>query len=169
MIMNTKVNFQEEKRFLLGALPDLTVVFPSSLIAEIIIIERSKILNLPFYEQTVLGCVHHNGKIIPLISLEDMLQNSKKSRIKERLTVVYLNEKIKKIAGIGLVIERILGSKIASELPQELFADDGDSTQLKMRLFRADILPSQLWQPRTLFSNFKLTGTFTKSVKEVSF
>lgn len=46
---------QPEQRFILVRLDQLTFVFPSTVVAEISIVERSQILALPFYDPAVLG------------------------------------------------------------------------------------------------------------------
>ncbi|MBE9171158.1 chemotaxis protein CheW [Pleurocapsales cyanobacterium LEGE 06147] len=138
-----------EERFILVALNELTFVFPATLIAEILIIERSKILNLPFYSQAVLGCVHHVGKIIPLVSLRHVV-NGSGNITGENAIVVLLNPMAGELAGVGIVIDKVLGSSFRDRLPPNLFDTDcsfnSASTDTKIRLFQPETIASHTWQ-----------------------
>jgi len=136
---------QLEQRFILVRLQQLTFVFPSTIVAEILVIKRSQILALPFYDSAVLGLVHHNGQIVPLVSMRQIVGISA-SIFGESLTVVRLSNAAGNVAGLGLVVDQALGSSLLDQLPPDLFSTT--ITEPKMRLFRPEILGSYLWQPQ---------------------
>jgi chemotaxis signal transduction protein len=147
-----------EERFILVGLNELTFVFPAILITEILIIERSKILNLPFYSQAILGCVHHAGKIIPLVSLRHVV-NGSGGVTRENAIVVLLNPMAGELAGVGIVIDKVLGSSFRDRLPPNLFdtdcSFDSTNTDTKIRLFRPETIASQIWQLQRWRSKLK--------------
>lgn len=153
LLPSTVHSNQTEQRFILAQVDKLTVVFPSAIIAEILIIERSQILALPFYEQAVLGCVHNAGQIVPLISMHPIVR-TKAGLTKETLTIVRLAN-IAEVAGIGLVVDKILGSKSLEQLPPDVFTNelslDSANADIKMWLFRPEVLSSHFWQPQRYF------------------
>ncbi|MBR8829312.1 MAG: chemotaxis protein CheW [Gomphosphaeria aponina SAG 52.96 = DSM 107014] len=127
----------KQQRFILAQLNELTLVFPAEIVEEILIVEREQILNLPFYDPAVMGCVHTAGGIIPLISLHQIF--GLKFNKTKKIHIVRLNEKAGKM---GLVVERVIGSQNEEQLPPDLFNSD------KMQLFRPEMINSNLWQPR---------------------
>lgn len=142
---------QTEQRFILAQLDQLTLVFPSATVAEILVIERSQILALPFYAQAVLGCIHNAGLIVPLISIHQIV-GAKVGPTKESLTVVRLSNVAGAMAGIGIVADRVLGSRSQEQLPPDVFSTelsiDSANAGIKVWLFRPEILSSHLWQPQ---------------------
>ena len=142
---------QTEQRFTLAQMDRLTVVFPSEIVAEILMIERSQILALPFYTQAVLGCIHNASRIIPLVSIHQIV-GAKVGPTKESLTVVRLSNVAEAMAGIGIVADRVLGSRSQEQLPPDVFSTelsiDSANAGIKVWLFRPEILSSHLWQPQ---------------------
>ena len=136
---------QPPEWFILAKLEHLTLVFPSALVAETFLIERSQILTLPFYDPAILGCVHHTGKIVPLLAVYQFLQ-IKVGSTRESLTVIRLNGKAEDLAGIGLAVDTIVGRELREQLPPQLFVEQ--SLAGNMRLFQPEILRVQLWQPQ---------------------
>ncbi len=128
------------KRYILSRVGNQELAFPAHWVAEIVIIERLQILNLPFYNPILLGVIHHQGNIVPLISSHILL--SKKlglevlfRGIQEKLTVICLNQSVDKLAGAGVVVEQVLGSFITEPSPQQY-------------VFQLSDLPTQIWQPQ---------------------
>ncbi|HEY9783580.1 MAG TPA: chemotaxis protein CheW [Leptolyngbyaceae cyanobacterium] len=141
---------QPTQRFILAGLERLTFVFPSTIVAGISMIERSQILALPFYNPAVLGVIHQQGQIMPLISLRQIVGVTAMLSTGS-LTVIHLSDAAGDLAGIGLVVDRTLGMRSQDQLPPDLFSTDSlpnttNSVQ-KMRLFRPEIFDSRLWQP----------------------
>jgi CheW-like domain len=133
------------ERFILALLEPLTVVFSSDLVAEIILLERTQILALPFYPSPVLGCAHHNGQVIPLVQLSKILRLPPKPLL-EILTVVRLSGAASPLGGVGLVMDSMLGSKTRDQLPQDLF-ESSQPLKSVMWLFQPSIFEANLWQP----------------------
>ena len=48
-------------RYVLAELGNLIVVSPDIFVSEVLILVRSAILAVPFYSNSVLGVVHHQG------------------------------------------------------------------------------------------------------------
>lgn len=131
---------------ILTKLGHLTLVFPSALVAETFLIERSQILTLPFYDPVILGCIHHTGQIVPLICGHRFL-GIKGGPTRESLTIVRLSDAAADLAGIGLAVDTLLGRQLRDQLPPELF-EPGQLPTATIVLFRPEILGTQLWQPQ---------------------
>ena len=147
---------QAEQRFILAQLDQLTLVFQSAMVAEILVIKRSQILALPFYDQAVLGCIHNESQIIPLISIHQIV-GAKVGPTKESLIVVRLSNVAEAMAGIGIVADRVLGSRAQEQLPADVFSTDlsidSANAGTKVWLFRSEVLSSHLWQPQRWYKN----------------
>jgi chemotaxis signal transduction protein len=133
-------------RYILTQVERLTLVFPAVWVAEIIRLDRSQILDLPFYDPLLLGIVNHNAQITPLIAAARLLETAEPFNLKERLMVIRLNEAAGKIANIGIVVDRAIGSSTRQELPPDLFASSTITTELV--LMRHELIPTHLWQPQ---------------------
>ena len=136
-----------EERFVLASLDKVVWVFPVSLIVEVVIVERDKLLNLPFYNNAILGCIHHGGEIITLVSLQEILgAKGEQIRVKIRgkITLIRLSKFVEGLGEVGIVVDRILGRKNRNELPETLFLSSENSD---LRLFSPEILKSEIWQP----------------------
>ena len=140
---------QLQTRFILAQLEHITLVFPSTTVAEIFIVERSQTLALPFYNPVLLGIIHHSGQIIPLISLRQAMGFPVGLSV-EVLTVIRLGDAAEELADIGLVVDKTLGMRSSNQLPPDLFRKDipNLASKSKMQLFEPAILASHLWQPR---------------------
>jgi chemotaxis signal transduction protein len=138
---------KSRERYILVQLEKFTFVFPSFLVQEILLVQRSQLLNLPFYQPTILGVIYQDGKIVPLLSLRQSLGIMEVGS-GDKLTTVRLNNTAGNLAGLGIVVDRIIGSRFREELAADLFSNiipsDSDST---MRLFQPEILMSDLWKP----------------------
>jgi chemotaxis signal transduction protein len=131
-------------RFILTGVERFTLVFPAVWVAEILLIDRSQILDLPFYDSLLAGIVHHNGQIIPLVTAARLLK-AERFALGERLVVVKLNESAGKLANIGIVVDRAIGSHTRQELPPELFVTNIAD---RMLIMQPDLIPADLWRPR---------------------
>ena len=139
-----------EQRFILTQIDRFTLVFPSTIVAEILIVERSHLLILPFYNSAILGTIYHDAQIVLLVSLHQILEIPT-NVMGERLTTVSLSHTAGELAKVGLVIDRTLGMRSLEELPPDLFnvgLPDSKSSDPNMRLFQPQMLPNQLWQPQ---------------------
>lgn len=128
-----------QKRYILTRTGNQQLVFPTQWVAQIMLIERSQILKLPFYNSKLLGVVHHQGNIVPLISSyilhsETIDQDIRFRGRKDLLTVILLGQSVDQLAGVGIVVEKIIGSIAAEPSPDQ-------------HIFQLSDLPSHIWQP----------------------
>jgi chemotaxis signal transduction protein len=133
-------------RFILTQVERFTLVFPAVWVAEILRLDRSQILDLPFYDPLLLGIVNHNAQITPLIAAARLLDTSAPFSLKERLMVIRLNDAAGKIANVGVVVDRAISSSTRQELPPDLFKPSTIITE--MVLMRPELIPANLWQPQ---------------------
>jgi chemotaxis signal transduction protein len=129
-----------QNRCILTKVGQQQLVFPSQWVGEILLIDRSQVLNLPFYDRSLLGIVHHNGNIVPLLSAHRLLaetvsQDARFKPLKETLTAIQLNPTASGLAGVGIVVDQVIGSLTSEQVNEQ-------------RLFQLSDIPSQLWQPR---------------------
>ncbi len=132
-------------RFILTEVERLTLVFPAVWVAEILRLDRAQILDLPFYNPLLAGIVNYNGQITPLIAAARLLDLATAS-LRERLLVVRLNRTAGKLATVGIIVDRAIGSSTRSQLPANLFA--ADPSPAEMRLIDPELVPANLWQPQ---------------------
>ena len=130
-------------RFILTQVERQTLVFPATWVAEILRIDRSQILDLPFYDDLLLGVANHNGQIIPLIIGARLLKLE--HSLPERLIVVRLNEDATRLENVGIIVDRAIGSATRDELPSELFITNNADDMVMMRSLLVSI---RLWQPK---------------------
>jgi chemotaxis signal transduction protein len=110
-------------RYILAKVGDRTITFPDLLVSEIIIIDRSAILALPFYSPAIVGVIHKQAQVIPLLLLQLLLEE-RSAMIKESLTVIRLskfadNLHEQPLSGVGIIVDRVVGS-----LTKEEYQDD---------------------------------------------
>jgi chemotaxis signal transduction protein len=140
--MNTLVSSSLAERYLMTQVGDLKLVFAATQVTEIVRIEKSKILGLPFYSTLILGIINHNGHLMPLISAHTLLQQEK-STSQELLTAIRL-----KYASndIGIVVDRALGSTTKKHLSAKLFSEEGrDGSSIMMN---SQLISPEVWQPQ---------------------
>jgi chemotaxis signal transduction protein len=133
-----------EHRFILTQVERLTLVFPATWVVEIIRIDRSQVLDLPFYDPLLVGIVNYNGQITPLIATCDLLAIAPAS-LAEQLMVVRLDPGVGELGNVGLIVDRAIGSSTREQLPPELFSSDRSGSMVMMR---SSLVPSNLWQPK---------------------
>jgi hypothetical protein len=138
------------ERFILTQLERLTLVFPGALVAETLLVDRTQILPLPFYPPIVLGCIHHAGQLVPLVATDRLLGIAAGS-LNEQIAVVRLGSEAQQFAGVGLIVERFIGSKTSEQLPSELFNSEIYFPALEndapLKLFRLQLLNDELFVP----------------------
>jgi chemotaxis signal transduction protein len=132
-------------RFILTQVERLTLVFPATWVAEILRIDRSQILNLPFYDPLLVGVANYNGQLTPLIAAARLLEIEHFS-LPERSMVVRLDRAAEGLENVGLIVDRAIGMSTHAELPPDLFTADRAGT---MVLMRSQLVPTSLWQPQS--------------------
>lgn len=134
-------------RYILTQVGHQKIGFPSQWVEEIILIERSQILNLPFYDFRLLGVVHHQGSIIPLVTLQVGNPVSQRPRIQETLTAIRLSQLVSELSGVGLIVDQVIGS-ISQE---QLSANEQtvtESSNPQIEVFQPTRISPSIWQPR---------------------
>lgn len=141
-----------QTRYIITRLGNQQLVFPAQWVDEIMLIERAQILSLPFYNSSILGVVHHQGSIIPLVTIQ-LLNNvgqeqiTQQHRIQEKLTAIRLSQSISELSGVGLIVDQVIGS-ISHE---QLLANNQEATtasNLPVEVFQIDRIEQCIWQPR---------------------
>jgi chemotaxis signal transduction protein len=110
-------------RYIVVKVGDRLITFPDVLVAEIMIVERNAISALPFYTSVIVGVIHYQADVMPLLLLR-LLISEERALITESLTVIRLSQFADKlnnqqISGIGLIVDRVIGSLAAREYPSE--------------------------------------------------
>jgi chemotaxis signal transduction protein len=139
-------------RYILTQVGPSTLVFPAAWVFEIVRAERSQVLELPFYDPLILGIVHHNGSVVPLIASHRVLQ-LEPPILREMLTIVRLSEAAGSLVNLGLIVDRALGSTTRSQLPSTLFEASATSPlvntpEAAMVLLNQAWFDPQMWQPQ---------------------
>jgi hypothetical protein len=123
-------------RYILAKAGDRTVTFPDVLVSEIIMVDRNAILALPFYEAAIVGVIHHQATIMPLLLLR-LLIGEQRALITESLTVVRLSKAANDLnqqpmSGVGIIVDRVIGSLTPEEYQsnQYLNSDNSDDQNL---------------------------------------
>ena len=138
--------FDLEQRFILTQVERLTLVLPAIWVTEIIRIDRSQILDLPFYDPLLVGIADRKGRIVPLIATDRLLAVATGS-LAERVVVVLLEDRGDRTLGnVGLIVDRAIGSSTRQELPPELFTADRAGS---MVMIGSTLVPTNLWQPKS--------------------
>jgi chemotaxis signal transduction protein len=135
-------------RYVLTSLGTLSLVCPDLFVAEIMIVDRSEILLMPFFDSAILGLVHQQGVIVPLVSLKQALLGSR-VLVPEKITVVRLSDELEAIAGAGLVVDRVIGSISADQFQNMQLGASNQTEYIRLEsLFT--LLPSlelSAWEP----------------------
>lgn len=141
--LSTQNNFFSDqslqKRYILSRVGNQQLAFPAEWVAEIMLIEREQILNLPFYNRILLGVIHHQGNIVPLISSHILLSETlgldvRFRGMQEKLTVICLSQAVNNLSGVGVVVEQVVGSLVTEKSPDQ-------------HIFQISDLPTHIWQP----------------------
>ena len=98
---------QSDSRFILTQVGRHRVAFPTALVAEIVLFERSRLLALPMYARHCMGVVHHRGTLMPLYSLR--VDPFPRESLPGRLTAIRLGAGAGQQAGVGIEIDTLLG------------------------------------------------------------
>lgn len=125
---------ERENRCLIALVKDRKIAFFASLVREILVIQRSQILNLPFYDRSLLGVVHQQNQIIPLVSGRSIFLEATTKFSQTTLTVIRLERLGHQLTGVGVVVDRMIESIPQAELTQE-------------HLFQLTDIPQHIWQP----------------------
>lgn len=126
-----------EQQFILAQVGARQLAFPADWVAAVLLVERSQVLSLPFYPSVLMGLVHAQGQMVPLVSLQQLLED-KTGLSKEVFNAIQLNAAAGELAGLGLVVDRILGNRTEAQVVR-------DAT---LEPFQPDWLEPALWRPQ---------------------
>ncbi len=157
-ITTDRINISEgktsllEDRFILTQLQGSTLVFPAIWVTEILHVNRSQILDLPFYDPLLIGIIDRDGQITPLISATGLF-GLPQHILPERLLVVRLmsittdeeNQHSRQLGNVGLIVDRLIGTTTREELPLDIFTTDRPGEMIMMR---SSSVPATIWQPQ---------------------
>lgn len=134
-ITNITTQYIKQKdRYLIALVQDRKIAFSATLVREILLLGRSQVLQLPFYDRSLIGVVHHQNQIIPLVSGRSIFLEETNKFSQTTFTTVRLNELGQQLTGVGVVVDRMVESISRSELTQE-------------HLFQLTDIPQHIWQP----------------------
>jgi chemotaxis signal transduction protein len=123
-------------RYLIALVGQQKLAFPAHWVTDILVIARSQLLALPFYDPMLLGVVHHQNQIVPLVCASKIFGEGEEGNLwQQTLTAVRLSKLAADLEGVGVVVARMTGSLTETELSQE-------------RRFEVSDIPSHIWQPQ---------------------
>ena len=131
----TTENTNQEERYLVALVEDKKVAFSAHWVHEILVFQRAQILQLPFYDRCLLGVIHHQNQIVPLVSGRTIFLEKTQKITQATFTAVRLNQLGQNLAGVGVIVDRMVENLSAKELTQE-------------QLFELTDIPQQIWQPQ---------------------
>ena len=122
-------------RYIVAKVGDRLVTFPDILVSEIVILDRSAILALPFYEAAIIGITHHQATVMPLLLLR-VLMGEQRTLVTESVTVVRISKIVdelgeKNLGEVGIIVDRVIGSLTIDE-HQELGLHSSTRDELKI-------------------------------------
>lgn len=144
-----------QDRYIFTQVGDQQIAFSSVCVAEVLLIERSQILALPFYDTAILGVVHQHGRIVPLVEMQRLFKKTS-GLMRETVNVVQLSKETGHLAGIGIVVDQVLDNRSRGQLSDEAFdlaasaAVPVPSTLVEgsIQIFRPELLSDRLWMPQ---------------------
>jgi chemotaxis signal transduction protein len=128
-------------RYIVVKVGDRLITFPDTLVSEIMIIDRNAIVALPFYETAIIGVMHHQANVMPLLLLR-LVMGEQRTLIAESLSVIRLSKLAndfgnKNLGGVGVIVDRVIGSltidehkdchHISSDVEQQTFSSITDN------------------------------------------
>lgn len=122
-------------RYVLARAGKVNLAFRAQWIDEFVVVEHLQILRLSFYSPSILGIAHCKGRMLPLISAQSCLEGGEEvqSLPGERKIAICLSAVAPTASGVGLVVDRLLGSR--------------ETLESSSRLFKSDDIPDETWQP----------------------
>ena len=125
-----------ENQYILTQVGTRRIAFPAESVAGILLVERARVLSLPFYHEVILGIVHHQGQLVTLITFQQLLEGTP-SYSREVFNAIQLGKE-SGAPGLGLVVDRLLGN----------CGEDQISANSDIEKFQPHLLKPELWQPQ---------------------
>jgi chemotaxis signal transduction protein len=123
------------------------LVFPKEWVVEVLLIKQSQVLHLPFYDSSVLGVVHYQGGVMPLIGAQQILSVIERpvQTLRETLTVIRLSDTVPGLVGVGILVDQVIGQE--TNLGQDSSPEDLEKTDAWI-WFDPNMITAQQWQPQ---------------------
>ncbi len=129
------------QRYILTQVGQQKLAFAADSVLEIITFKRSQMLSFPFYNSMMLGVVYYRAKLVPIIDPSPILKVVPSEERKETVMAVRLSRLTGELAGVGLLVERTVGSISREQLINY-------SEEPPIQVFQLEDLPSTIWQPQ---------------------
>lgn len=97
-------------RYVLAGLGQKVLLCPDYYVLDVLLLDRNYVLRLPFYAPCVVGVTQHQGKIVPLLSLRHLCLQEQNVLLPGQLAVIRLAKTLPELFGVGLIVDRIMGS-----------------------------------------------------------
>ncbi len=123
----------------IGGSKEQVVVFPDAFVSSIIVVDRSSIMAVPFYDRAIAGLIHHQGTVVPLVVLRRVF-GEPSTMLSETFPVVHLSAQAGGLEGVGVVVDQVLSS-----IPAGQYVPSSDHISLDTLMAK---LPLELWQPQ---------------------
>jgi chemotaxis signal transduction protein len=128
------------------------VAFPNNWVSEVLLLPQSQVLSLPFYPATVLGVIHHQGLVVPILLGQMLLQPTHESSqqvttLPETLTIIRLSQAVSNAAGVGIVIDQLLGQTNDESINQSHGTPNNFVAPAEVVQFNPEMISPQVWHP----------------------
>jgi chemotaxis signal transduction protein len=140
----TKENIETEERYLVAVVGERKIAFLARWVQEILLIPRSQVLELPFYDPSLLGVVHHQGQIVPLVSGQNIFLQKIQQKSQATLSVVCLNQLGQNLTGVGVVVDRMVANLSSRDVAWNVSTSEQKS---EFTEFQFSDIPQDIWQP----------------------
>jgi chemotaxis signal transduction protein len=141
-------------RYILAQVDKQEIAIPSPWVFDILTTRRSHLLTLPFYSPMLLGIVAHRGSIVPLVAVRSLLAEIRPSTgsvpdraASDTFTAIRLSQTVGELAGLGLVVDRILGSQPRQSISSSSPGSSEQQPSTKRYVFQPYDIPPHLWEP----------------------
>jgi chemotaxis signal transduction protein len=141
----TKENIETEERYLVAVVGERKIAFLARWVQEILLIPRSQVLELPFYDPCLLGVVHYQGQIVPLVSGQNIFLQKIQPKSQATLSVVCLNQFGQNLTGVGVVVDRMVENLSSKDIADNISTSESKS---QFTEFQFRDIPQHIWQPK---------------------
>lgn len=131
--VNSSFNLRD--RYFIASIKSTKIAFSADLIRDILDFERGQILAFPAYNSSLLGVFYYQNEIVPVVSIQKILNIPGTVLLRSSLIAVRLNAIAGKLANVALVVERMEKSLNFDELSSEY-------------QFKLEDIPEKIWQPQ---------------------
>ena len=118
------------------------LAFPARWVDCLLLVARSQVLALPFYSPAILGVIHHQGQLVPLVRLRHLFDETV-----EQLSEVFNGVRLSPVTGlggVGLAVDQILGN-----FSDEQVAADPLIEPFQLQWLQGDLFSPLRWQRPT--------------------